>query len=199
MSKINFNVKSARNFRSIMEKYYLAVGEIDNALCFRSDKVRNFKGLITTNRDIIEKATDPSIIVKRQAEIAEWEKSINDENAIIEKLREQSDSAIKNAYDLVTADLYKAYCSGNMYNALVTWFHGQGLDGSHGEDTIRSLIGMFGKRVLTGKTRFKNGGSMVGNITRATFNKLFLAALCETMSLSYRFTYTLPEKAKSAK
>lgn len=198
MSKINFNVKSAKNFRTTMEKYHLAIGEIDDALCFRSDKVRNFKGLIATNKDIIEKATDPAIIAKRQTEITEWEKSINDEDAIIAKLREQSETAINNAYNLITADLYKAYCNGHMYNALVTWFHGQGLDGSHGEDTIRSLIGVFGKRVLTGKTRFKNGGSMVGNITRSTFNKLFLAALCETMSLSYKFTYTLPE-AKSAK
>ena len=205
-----FNVTSAKSFRTTLAKWHNATFKIADELLAKNDRVKALRTLIDSNTKLIDKLNNgESIIVSKsitdlQSEIDTWEKSIQSENDAMAELRKAQSDRMSKAEELVSKDLYNAYVeSVNATNDAYTLAIAQFLSDNGIEpcaDTINTLIASVGKRTNSARNMCKTGKHN-GVFAYNQWRKIFLGELCDMMGDTlpiYKFAYVLSDKrAKS--
>ena len=88
--KMQFNVKSAKNFRDTLAKWHNADFELSAALDKKANIVKGYKTMIATDKDIIAKIDNGEKTMKTReelvSEIADFESRIAHESDVIREL-----------------------------------------------------------------------------------------------------------------
>ena len=110
-----FNVTSAKAFRTTLAKWHNATFKIADELLAKNDRVKALRTLIDSNSKLIDKLNNGESIIgdkslsDLQSEIDAWEKSIKSENDAMAELRKAQSDRMSKAEELVSKDLYNAY------------------------------------------------------------------------------------------
>ncbi len=206
--KMQFNVKSAKNFRDTLAKWHNADFELAVALDKKSATVKNLKGMIATNTEIIEDidTKGKKSIKSREellAEIEDFNTRIKAESDTIAELREVQKSRLEGAYALLTKDLHKAYCdyissgdNSTYFEELCKFFETNGVEPTL---AINDFVCAIGIRKATTKQKIADAKHTT-NMAYTQWRDLFLGFLCDTMGESLpidKFIYkSMSERVK---
>lgn len=216
MTKIQYNTKDAKAFRTIMAKFHNAKhsladyitettkkgGTLDNAkqaladdteqlftLRFGTDDAK--KGIIRTLDEVEKSFADNKAIVDRITEN-------------LSKAREKSNKACEDALALVTEDLYKGYCTigtdeCDFAEVIAKWFIAQGFKDATAEncDYYARWFGSKDKRNSSRKICEKQ--HLRSNMTKKDFTSAWMEALADDLQdagiiNAYKYTF-VPKKA----
>lgn len=194
-TKAQFNATSAKAFRATMAKYDNARVDIAIEIQKRNDSCANYRGMIATNGDIIEKldaVKDAETIALRQREIEDFQKRIDTANAELAEYKKAQESRLAEGYALVTDDLYNAYArytvnaeDVDLRDALVValdkFFNDNGV--VSGGVTISALISTMGNKGngYGGKNGEYKTGECIRAKSKSVFTKDFLLNLISIM------------------
>ena len=205
-----FNVTSAKSFRTTLAKWHNATFKIADELLAKNDRVKALRTLIDSNSKLIDKLNNGESIIGSksitdlQSEIDTWEESIKSENNTMAELRKAQSDRISKAEELVSKDLYNAYVKSitdfsTDYNlAIAQFLSDNGVEPCI--DTINTLIASVGKKTNSARNMCKTGKHN-GVFAYNQWRKIFLGELCDIMGDTlpiYKFAYVLSDKrAKS--
>ena len=205
-----FNVTSAKSFRTTLAKWHNATFKIADELLAKNDRVKALRTLIDSNSKLIDKLNNGESIIgskslaELQSEIDTWNESIKSENDAMAELRKVQSDRMSKAEELVSKDLYNAYVeSVNVTTDSYTLAIAQFLADNGIEpciDTINTLIASVGKKTNSARNMCKTGKHN-GVFAYNQWRKIFLGELCDMMGDTlpiYKFAYVLSDKrAKS--
>lgn len=207
--KMQFNVKSAKNFRDTLSKWHNADFELAVALDKKSKIVASYKTMIATDNELIEKLDngDKSVMKSREelvCEIADFNSRIEHENNTIKELRDVQKSRLESAYALLSKDLHKAYCdyiasgdNSTYFEELCKFFENNGVEPTM---AISDFVCAIGIRKATTKQKIESSKHTT-NMAYTQWRDLFLGFLCDTMGDALpidKFIYkTMEERVKA--
>lgn len=205
-----FNVTSAKSFRTTLAKWHNATFKIADELLAKNDRVKALRTLIDSNSKLIDKLNNGESIIGSksladlQSEIDTWNASIKSENDAMTELRKAQSDRMSKAEELVSKDLYNAYVeSVNATTDAYTLAIGQFLSDNGIEpciDTINMLITAVGKKTNSARNMCKTGKHN-GTYSFQSWRKIFLGELCDLMGDTlpiYKFAYVLTDKRAKA-
>ena len=208
--KMQFNVKSAKNFRDTLAKWHNADFELAVALDVKSKNVSNFKGMIETDRGIISKIDNGEKVIGGKtreelvSEIADFESRIQSESDTIRELREVQKSRLESAYALLTKELHKSYCdyiesgdNSTYFEELCKFFETNGVEPT---ESVNDFICAIGIRKATTRQKIASEKHTT-SMSYIQWRDLFLGFLCDTMGKDIlpidKFIYqTIEERRK---
>ena len=201
-----FNVTSAKSFRTTLAKWHNATFKIADELLAKNDRVKALRTLINSNNALIDKLNNGESIIGSksitdlQSEIDTWEESIQSENNAMAELRKAQSDRLSKAESMVSKDLYNAYVeSVNATTDAYTLAIAQFLSDNGIEpciDTINTLIASVGKKTNSARNMCKTGKHN-GTFSFIQWRKIFLGELCDIMGDTlpiYKFAYVLSDK-----
>ena len=206
--KMQFNVKSAKNFRDTLAKWHNADFELAVALDKKSKTVASYNTMIATDRDIISKIDNGEKTMKTKeellSEIADFESRIAHESEVIRELREVQKTRLESAYALLSKELHSAYVDyikngmrEEYVNALCTLFENNGLTPTL--DSINDFVSCVGKKKATTRNKIANAKHNDA-FAYNPWRDIFLGELCDVMGESLpidKFIYkTMEERVK---
>lgn len=205
---MQFNSKTGKNFRDTLAKWHNADFELAEKIMEKSDRVKNFYGMIETNKSDLEKLAqgksgvlrDKSVI---EAEIVDYEARIQAESNAISEYRKAQADRYEGARKLLSKELHKAYVDfvtdgkRNEYVvALANFFDENGLEPAMG--SIDAFVAAVGKRKNSARQKIKTG-SHNGAVSFQAWRDIFLGEICDVMGEAlplYKFTYVLKDNRK---
>ena len=205
-----FNVTSAKSFRTTLAKWHNATFKIADELLAKNDRVKALRTLIDSNSKLIDKLNNGESIIGSksitdlQSEIDTWEESIKSENNTMAELRKAQSDRISKAEELVSKDLYNAYVKSitdfsTDYNlAIAQFLSDNGVEPCI--DTINTLIASVGKKTNSARNMCKTGKHN-GVFAYNQWRKIFLGELCDIMGDTlpiYKFAYVLSDKREKS-
>ena len=206
--KMQFNVKSAKNFRDTLAKWHNADFELAVTLDKKSKTVASYKTMIDTDKDELTKIENGEKTIKAKedllSEIADFESRITHENDIIAELREEQKSRLESAYALLNKDLHKAYCdyissgdNSTYFEELCKFFENNGVEPTV---SVNDFICAIGIRKATTKQKIASEKHTT-SMSYTQWRDLFLGFLCDTMGKEVlpidKFIYqTMEERRK---
>lgn len=207
--KMQFNVKSAKNFRDTLAKWHNADFELAVALDKKSKIVASYKTMINTDNELIAKIDNGEsngVIKTREelvAEVTDLESRIKSESNTIAELREVQKSRLESAYALLSKDLHKAYCdyiasgdNSTYFEELCKFFENNGVEPTM---AVSDFVCAIGIRKATTKQKIKDAKHTT-NMAYTQWRDLFLGFLCDTMGDALpidKFIYkTMEERVK---
>lgn len=207
--KIQFNVKSAKNFRDTLAKWHNADFELAVALDKKAKNVSSLKGVIETNNSILEDIEKGKKTLKTKeeliAEIADFETRIKHESDVIAELREAQKTRLEDAYALLSKDLHKAYVDyikdgdrETYVDALCDFFEKNGLEAT--SVSIDDFLACVGKKKATTRNKIASGKHNDAFAYNA-WRDIFLGELCDVMGEALpidKFIYQTMEERKVA-
>lgn len=206
--KMQFNVKSAKNFRDTLAKWHNADFELAVALDKKANIVKGYKTMIATDKDIIAKIDNGEKTMKTReelvSEIADFESRIAHESEVIRELRDVQKSRLESAYELLSKDLHKAYVDyikdskrDEYVESLCVFFEKNGLEPT---ESINDFVACVGKKKATTRNKIasaKHNDAFSYNAWR----DIFLGELCDVMGDALpidKFIYkTMEERVKA--
>ena len=207
--KLQFNVKSAKNFRDTLAKWHNADFELAVALDKKSKNVTNIKGMIATNKGIIVDIENGKSTIKSREElecqIVEFESLIAHESKIIAELREVQKTRLEDAHALLSKELHKAYCdyiasgdNSTYVEELCKFFENNGIEPTMG---IYDFVCAIGIRKATTKQKITSEKHTT-SMSYTQWRDLFLGFLCDTMGNDVlpidKFIYQTIEERRKA-
>ena len=201
-----FNVTSAKSFRTTLAKWHNATFKIADELLAKNERVKALRILIDSNNKLIDKLNNGESIIGNksvtdlQSEIDVWKKSIKSENDAMAELRKAQSDRMSKAEDLITKDLYNAYVksiadfSTDYRLAIAQFLSDNGIEPC--ADTINALIASVGKKTNSARNMCKTGKHN-GTFSYNQWRKIFLGELCDLMGDTlpiYKFAYVLSDK-----
>lgn len=206
--KLQFNVKSAKNFRDTLAKWHNADFELAVALDKKSKNVTRIKGMIDSNNELIADIESGKNTIKSReellSEIADFESRIAHESEVIAELREEQKSRLESAYALLSKDLHKAYCDyitkgmrDEYAEELCKFFENNGITPTV---AIYDFVASIGVRKATTKQKIASEKHTT-SMAYTQWRDLFLGFLCDTMGKDVlpidKFIYqTMEERRK---
>lgn len=207
--KSQFNAKEAKNFRSIMAKYYDARHALNDETLLRNNRIKSLKSVIDADTAQIAKIENGETVTGRtleeiQTEILEFNSKIETEKSNFETLATAQKKRLMDAEELATTALYNAYKEATLtdeklpdyINGIADFFTVNGVIA--GQDTCEMLATATGRKNSSAKQAF-NSGNLTGVMGINAWKKLFLGTLADLMVAEnvfsvYKYTFTLPEK-----
>ena len=112
--KSQFNAKEAKNFRSVMAKYYDARHALNDETLLRNNRIKSLKSVIDVDSAQIAKIESGETVTGRtleeiQTEISEFNSKIKTEKSNFETLATAQKKRLMDAEELATTALYNAY------------------------------------------------------------------------------------------
>lgn len=206
--KMQFNVKSAKNFRDTLAKWHNADFELAVALDKKSKTVASYKTMIDTDKDELTKIENGEKTIKTKeellSEIVDFELRIKAESDTIAELREVQKSRLESAYALLSKDLHKAYCDyitkgmrEEYAEELCKFFENNGVTPTV---AIYDFVASIGIRKATTKQKIASEKHTT-SMSYTQWRDLFLGFLCDTMGKDVlpidKFIYqTMEERRK---
>ena len=207
---LQLNAKELKGFRDTLAKWHIADFDSKDEKITKSKTIKSLEGLIETNRTVIEKSKDASVIAKREAEIADYEQKIEEEKARVKKHIEALEPNFKAGRELITDvllglfekyldDIYNDDVENELVDAIAKWFMDNGAKGVVGND-VRKYLRPLGRKGASAKKSCETGK----HTTREKGNKLrdaFLGGLCDDPAFIallpvYSWTNKIEKKAK---
>lgn len=204
--KMQFNVKSGKDFRATMAKWHDADFDLAEKILFKNDRIDALKKLIKSNNDLIEKLERGESIISKKSiedlrkEVEAWENDIESENNALSEYRKAQEERYKGARELLSKDLHKAYVNfvsnGNREAyvlALANFFDENGFEPTI--DSINEFVAVVGKKKNSARQKVKTGKHN-GEFAYGTWRDIFLGEICDVMGDAlplYKFTYVLKE------
>lgn len=187
-NKMQFNVKSAKNFRDTLAKWHNADFELSVALDKKSKNVVNYKSMIVTNNEILADIEKGKTTLKSRedllSEIVDFESRIKAESDTIAELRKVQKSRLESAYALLSKELHKAYCDyissgdNSIYaEELCKFFESNGVEPTM---AIYDFVCAIGIRKATTKQKIASEKHTT-SMSFTQWRDLFLGFLCDTM------------------
>lgn len=201
-----FNVISAKSFRTTLAKWHNATFKIADELLAKNERVKALRTLIDSNNKLIDKLNNGESIIGNksiadlQSDIDAWEKSIKSENDAMAELRKAQSDRMSKAEELISKDLYNAYVksiaefSTDYSLAIAQFLSDNGIEPC--ADTINTLIASVGKKNNSARNMCKTGKHN-GTFSYNQWRKIFLGELCDLMGDTlplYKFAYVLSDK-----
>lgn len=202
-----FNVTSAKKFRSTLAKWHNATFKIADELLAKNDRVKALRTLIDSNNALIDKLNKGESIIgsktvaELQTEIDAWSASIDKENSAMAEYRKAQSARFKEAEDLVSKSIYEAYCGEgevSYTDAIATFLSNNGIEPCKG--TIGLLILAIGKKSASARQMCKSGKHNT-TFSFQQWRKIFLGELCDMMGDClplYKFAYVLKDNRKKS-
>lgn len=205
-----FNATSAKSFRTTLAKWHNATFEIADELLAKNDRVKNYRGLITSNLALIDKLNKGETIISNksieelQSEIDTWITSIDKENADMTEYRNTQKSRIEEGEKLIDKSIYEEYVTTidtdktTYVNAIANFLQSNGVTPC--TDTINTLIASVGKKSASARQSCKTGKHNT-TFSFPQWRKVFLGELCDIMGDAlplYKFTYVLKDNRKKS-
>lgn len=209
--KSQFNAKEAKNFRSVMAKYYDARHKLNDETLLKNERVKALQTMLNNNYVQLNKIVEGTAIVGRtieeiQTENAEFERKIELEKEDFKTLSAAQKKRFEDAEELATTALYNAYKEATLtdekrpdyINGIADFFTVNGVIA--GQDTCEMLATATGRKNSSAKQAF-NSGNLTGVMGINAWKKLFLGTLADLMVAEnvfsvYKYAFTLPEKNK---
>lgn len=187
-NRMQFNVKSAKNFRDTLAKWHNADFELAVALDKKSKIVASYKTMIATNNSILVDLENGKNTIKSRedllSEIADFESRIAHESKVIAELRNEQKSRLESAYALLSKELHKAYCDyissgdNSIYvEELCKFFESNGVEPTM---AIYDFVCAIGIRKATTKQKIASEKHTT-SMSFTQWRDLFLGFLCDTM------------------
>lgn len=205
--KIQYNVKSAKDFRATMSKWHNADFELAEEILRKNDRVKAIRTLVNSNNDLIAKLENGESIIGNKtvedlrSEIATWEEQIKSENNALTEYRKAQATRYEEARALLSKELHGAYVdfvtNGNRDGyilALANFFDENGLEPAIA--SLNDFVSVVGKKKNSARQKVKTG-SHNGSISYQAWRDIFLGEICDVMGDAlplYKFTYVLKEK-----
>lgn len=205
--KMQYNVKSGKDFRATMAKWHNADFELAEELLRKADRVKAIRTLIDSNNDLIAKLEKGESIIggktvsDLKAEIATWEAQIATENETMAEYRKAQTERYENARALLSKELHQAYVdfvtNGNRDGyvlALANFFDENGIEPAM--DSLNEFVAAVGKKKNSARQKVKTGNHN-GSVSYQAWRDIFLGEICDVMGDAlplYKFTYELKEK-----
>lgn len=207
--KSQFNAKEAKNFRSVMAKYYDARHALNDETLLRNNRIKSLKSVIDADAAQIEKIMSGETVTGRtleeiETEITEFNAKIETEKSNFETLAAAQKKRLQDAENLVGTALYNAYKeamvadekTSDYINSIASFFETNGVIAGIG--TCEMLATATGRKNSSAKQAF-NTGNLTGVMGVNAWKKLFLGTLADLMVAEnvfsvYKYAFTLPEK-----
>lgn len=215
MKKAQFNVKEAKEFRTIMAKWADAHGALNEKILSKQDFVKARKTMMASNQDAIDGKT--TLIGKSVADLVaenqRYQSEIEKASVELAEFRKAQADRVNPALALVGDSLYKAYATAVMdgedtdkvvaYAAEIDIFFATNGVVS-GEATVNALMGKTGADRASARYEYKNGTATKA-MAKAKFKDLFIRSLCDIMRQAqalpeYKYSYVpMAEREKKNK
>lgn len=209
--KTQFNVAEAKSFRDTLAVWHVYDFELSDEVERRNKTIRNCKGLIASNIELMEKLEKGEKIVgdytvdDLKAQNAQFEQKIADARETLKKWEEGQKSAVDKATALFTKSLYLAYAdyinNGNesaYSDAICDFLTDNGLTPC--ADTVAALIKSVGENKGTGASKAETGKHNRAYAEK-TWRQIFMGKVCDIMGNvlpTYKFKNILTREQKKA-
>lgn len=208
--KVNFNVKSAKQFRDTMGLWHVFQFELADLRKKKNAEVKNAKGIIKTDEELITKRSfgvhDEDYYVNQ---IAEMNQAIADSEKRLADWETEQENNRKNAENIFGKALYKAYRASmaddvNAWRvspyttALADMLEANGITPAW--DTLNVLYHLNRERTGTGNSFAETGLHMTAN-TEKVWRTALMGKLCDLMGgllPTYKFIHILTRAEKKA-
>lgn len=204
---MQFNVKEAKDFRTIMAKWHDADFDLAEKILEKNDKVKAVRTLIDSDLRLIEKLENGEKIIGTKtvkdfkAEIATWETKIEAEHKALTEYRKAQATRYEAAHNLLSKELHKAYVDyiidgkrEDYILALANFFEANGLVPTMA--SLEEFVQAVGKRRNGVRAKIKTGQHN-GAVAYGQWRDIFLGEICDVMGDAlplYKFTYVLKEE-----
>lgn len=208
--KVNFNVKTAKAFRDLMAIWHIFDFEYDDMRKKKVSQVKNAKGIIATNEELIAKK-DFSLHDETyyQTQIASMRQSIADAEKRLADWKNEQEKTVEKTTAIFTKALYAEYVKFMAENdatwrvsaytqAIADLLTENGLTPAW--DTLDTLVHCVKMTNGTGSTKAETHKHLRPQ-TEGTWRKLFMATLCDLMGdilPTYKFRYILTKEERKA-
>lgn len=189
--KMQYNVATAKDFRTKLAKWHNADFELAVAIDKRADAIANKKAAIEDHESSIEKMKNGTMlssgmtIEERLTAIESLKGEIKSENDAVTELRKAQETRYADAHALLTADLHKAYVAyikegkrDEYVDALCKFFEDNGL--TPAKDSIDMFVACVGKKKATKNTKLKDKKHNDA-FTFKPWRDIFLGEICDVM------------------
>lgn len=208
--KVNWNSKSAKDFRANMAIYKLFEFELADLQKKKGNEIRNAQGIIATNQELIDKKSfgqhDKTYY---EAQIAQMKQNIADSEKRLADWKAEQEKNVKKVEEIFTKDLYKAYVASinddvnawrvsGYTQALADMLASQGITPAW--DTLNTLYNVNRERPSTGSNKAETGLMMQAQ-TERTWRKSLMSKICDLMGdilPKYKFLHILTKAEKKA-
>lgn len=218
MNKIQYNVKEAKPFRTIMAKFHNAKHELANYIAETTKK----GGVLDSAKTALNEDANDLFTLKTGTEeekkavvrtLEEVEKSYTASKARVDrvqddlsKARDKANKACEDALALVTPELYAGYCTigtddDNFGEVIAKWFIAQGFADATAEncDYYARWFGSKDKRNTARKICEKK--HLRSNMTKKDFTSAWMEALADDLQdagIINAYKYTFVPSSKKA-
>lgn len=208
--KINFNVKSAKAFRDNMGIWHVFKFELADLRKKKQNEVKNAKGIIATNEELITKKAFGQHDQKYyEDQIAQMKQAIADSEKRLSDWQSEQESNVKKAESIFTKSLYKLYVASlsdengawrvsGYTQALADLFIENGLTPAW--DTLGVLYHLNRERTGNGSTFAETGLHMTAQ-TERVWREALMGKLCDIMGEllpTYKFLHILTKAERKA-
>lgn len=209
--KTQFNVAEAKSFRDTLAVWHVYDFELSDEVERRNKTIKNCKGLIASNLELIEKLEKGEKIVgdytvaDLTAQNAQFEQKIADARETLKKWEEGQKSAVDKATALFSKSLYLAYAdyinndNESAYSdAICDFLSDNGLTPC--ADTVAALIKAVGENKGTGASKAETGKHNRAYAEK-TWRQIFMGKVCDIMGNvlpTYKFKNILTREQKKA-
>lgn len=209
--RMQFNAKSAKNFRDTLAKWHDADFALAEKIMRKNESVQGYKVALATEQGLLAQVEAGEkgkfkTAEEYRATIADLQASIHALSADLQEFRETQKARYQSAHDLLTKGLYTAYVEyitdGNRdgyVSALAQFFTENGLEPAM--DSINDFISAVGKKKATSAQKIKTG-KHVGAMSYNAWRDIFLGEVCDVMADAlpiYKFTYVLKKDRQNNK
>lgn len=202
--KIQFNVKTGKDFRTIMAKYYDAKHALNDYICQKNDRCRALQQIFDTDYEQIKRieSGDTKGIVRDletiKAEFVQMGTLLKSEQIALKSAKESCDNACEKAMNTVTEVLYNAAKSGDetQFNSeFANYLKKAGFDSATPENVP---VLHFGVKANGAKAACKSG-QLNGFMSKKQWSVVFLNTLADTLLEQkaidpYKYAYKIPDK-----
>lgn len=195
MSRIQFNAKEAKGFRTTWGKCANAFVEIDDCICKYNAKIKARNTLIATdNEDFLNVASGNTVGILRDADTIA--KSLVENRQALETLMKERKTAMdtytkrtEDAYAMLTDEMYDAYLAyandgfkdNSAYCATIAeMFVANGIADAT-VDNVKAYAVVVGGKALKGKSAIK-AEKHVSAMSKKAWRELFAKYLCDTLT-----------------
>ncbi len=205
--KMQFNVKSAKNFRDTLAKWHNADFELAVALDKKSKTIASKHNSIKDCEESISKIENGTMLASMKTiedykhDIECYLADIENESKTVKELREVQKTRLESAYALLSKELHSAYVDyikngmrENYVNALCTFFETNGLMPTL--DSINDFVSCVGKKKATTRNKIANAKHNDA-FAYNPWRDIFLGELCDVMGESLpidKFIYKTMEE-----
>lgn len=206
--RINWNVKSAKTFRDTMAIWHLFDFELADMMKKKANEVKNSKGIIATDQELIAKKSFGLHDKKYyESQIADMEQSIRDSEKRLADWKAEQEKTVSKVTAIFTKDLYKLYVAsvGENENAWRVSAYTQAIADLLSEqgvtpawDTLHTLYMCVRKGKGSGSSKAETGKHNKA-MTETMWRQIFMGELCDLMGdllPKYKFLHILTKAQK---